>query len=314
MWELALVGARLLQFTSALILCGSSLFYLYGLQSHAPSSTASPLRGCPGYVLFGAACGVLLGSALWLSSQTVLLTGNPASAIDPATLWVVLSDTSFGKVNLLRVSLAALALAGLLWVQRPRRRWMMMTILGGAIAASFAWTGHGGIDEGIPGIIHLWADVLHLWAAAIWLGALAPLLILVLLSLNSKSEDEARHVGFALAAFSGIGTAVVSVLVISGLINSWFLIGPAQWVSLFSAKYGILLSLKLILFGLMLFLAALNRYRLTPRLTSSLEQEGQAIAALSALRGSLIAESGLGLLVIWLVSWLGTLEPPSSGM
>ncbi|MGY9106868.1 MAG: copper homeostasis membrane protein CopD, partial [Alphaproteobacteria bacterium] len=192
--------------------------------------------------------------------------------------------------------------------------WSIIAVIGGAIAASFAWTGHGGIHEGVSGIIHLWADVLHLLAAAIWLGALAPLLILVLRSLSTQSEDEARRVGFALAAFSGIGTAIVAVLVISGLINSWFLIGPAQWTSMFSAKYRILLSLKLILFGLMLFLAALNRYRLTPRLTASLGQQGQAMTALSSLRASLIAESGLGLLVIWLVSWLGTLEPPSSGM
>lgn len=98
-----------------------------------------------------------------------------------------------------------------------------------------------------------------------------------------------RHVDSALAAFrlvrfSAIGLSVVAALLLSGLINTWFLIGPSRWRSLLATAYGVVLLIKLGLFGMMLVLAALNRYRAAPALGAALDTRRSAQPALRALR------------------------------
>ncbi|MFX5578711.1 CopD family protein, partial [Acinetobacter baumannii] len=62
-----------------------------------------------------------------------------------------------------------------------------------------------------------------------------------------------------------MGTLIVGSLVITGALNYWLIVGPTV-TGLFSSPYGQLLIAKLGLFGLMLALAAANRYRLSPLL------------------------------------------------
>jgi putative copper resistance protein D len=68
---------------------------------------------------------------------------------------------------------------------------------------------------------------------------------------------------------------------------------------------------KLVLFCLMLGLAAANRFVFTPALTRSLEHDGTQ--DLGALRASVLAETLLAVLVLALVAWLGVMPPPEAG-
>ncbi len=106
---------------------------------------------------------------------------------------------------------------------------------------------------------------------------------------------------------------VVALLIVSGLINSWILIGPSNLGSLFTSLYGLLLVAKLLLFGLMLLLAAANRYFLTPSLAAAIET-GNTSSAIGSLRRSLAIETGFAITILALVAWLGLLAPPASGM
>ncbi len=133
-------------------------------------------------------------------------------------------------------------------------------------------------------------------------------------SIASRSPADAHVTEHALRRFSGVGVAVVSLLILTGAVNSWFLIGPARWHGLFTTPYGRLLVVKLTLFALMLMLAAANRYGLVPALnaSSSSTAPSPTFLALKALRLSVILETTLGLLVIAVVAVLGTLAPPVS--
>lgn len=82
-------------------------------------------------------------------------------------------------------------------------------------------------------------------------------------------------------------------------------------MTLSSTRYGQLLVAKLILFGFMVALAAANRFRLTPAFDQAI-QSGDASSALRLLRRSLSIEGSAALLILGLVAWLGTLEPPMS--
>lgn len=288
-----LESARLAQFVGAVILFGSPLFLLYTPRLPAPAALRPKLA---------AACALLLAGALaYVSGQTALMMDGPNAAFDPASLWTVMTGTQFGLAAGSRIAAALAALAVCLSGPLERGRTGALAILGGLSLASFAWSGHGAADDGLSGAIHLTADVIHLLAAGVWLGALT---VLVLHVFAKATSPEALHAG--LKGFSGVGTAGVAAIVATGLVNSWFLIGPAHISALLNSTYGGLLLAKLVVFAAMLGLAALNRYVLTPRLAAS------ADLALPALKRSLLVESVAGFLVLALVSALGAVPPPGS--
>ncbi|WP_175817931.1 CopD family protein, partial [Burkholderia diffusa] len=65
---------------------------------------------------------------------------------------------------------------------------------------------------------------------------------------------------------------------------------------------------KLAVFGLMLALAAANRFHLTPLLEASIRR-GDHQGAILALRKSLFVESGAATAILALVAVLGTMSP-----
>ena len=103
--------------------------------------------------------------------------------------------------------------------------------------------------------------------------------------------------------FSGMGYIAVSVLILTGLINSWFLVG--SFSGLITTAYGQLLLVKLVLFAGMLGLAMANRFWLVPSLIQS---ANGSTASLLKLRQHVTGEQVLGALVLLIVSILGTME------
>jgi putative copper resistance protein D len=235
--------------------------------------------------------------------------GTTLGQVDRATISVMVSQTAMGWAWLARVAALVLALGLALWPRLPNRvRATGLTGAGFIAVASLAWFGHGAAGEGARGLIHLVADIVHLLATSAWIGAL-PMLLVLVGARGAVTPSRIAMARSALAGFATAGTAMVGAIVVSGLINGAFLIAPGALPSLGAGPYGRILIAKLLLFGLMLVCAALNRFRLAPRLAAA--SRGQDVAAaLAALRGSIMIEALLALLVLGSVGWLGTLEPP----
>lgn len=307
--ETAVVGLRWVQYAASFVLAGGALFALYALPARGPSSAAA--LAWPRRVLAGSAAVLFLATVLGLLTQTAVVAGAPSAALDPTALASVLTDMAMGPSSVARGLCAALAL-GLLVIMRPAApAWVATAGLGGVATASLAWMGHGAATEGAGSRVHLAADIAHLAAAAVWIGAIVFFLIL---AQRADRTDKDRLSAFhaALAGFSGVGSALVAVLVATGLINSGFLVGMAGLPGLFTTLYGRLLLLKLLVFGAMLALAAANRFRLTPALRGALDDPDRAAGAVVALRKSLALEAGAALAVLALAAWLGRLAPLSS--
>ena len=128
--------------------------------------------------------------------------------------------------------------------------------------------------------MHILADSLHLLAAGAWLGGLVGLLDLIVTSLYRKNASN-RQACEAALRFSMMGYIAVAILVASGLINSWFLVG--SFTNLVSTTCGRLLLLKLTLFAAMVGFAGVNRFVVVPSLVRS-----SAIAVNPSLRRLLI--------------------------
>ena len=303
MTDWGIVAARFLQFGPALLLFGTPLFFLYGVAPELPRSKRS-LK----YILAAAGICSFAGAIWWVLAETAMIFSDPGQ-FTPGAVWTVLTGTGFGRAAFLRIILIGVAIVVPFVMRWSRQAWIVQAVIGAAVVASFAWTGHGVKDEGVAGFVHLVGDIVHLLAAAVWVGALLALAALLIESVRGRSG--AREALRGLEGFSSIGVAVVALLLLSGIINSWFLVGPSHIKQLLTSPYGLLLDAKLLLFVGMLALAAANRYHLTPRLNAEVAQTGSQEKSLAVLRRSVVWETGLALLVLAVVSLMGTLEPPA---
>lgn len=308
MLEPAVVLLRFIQYVGAATLFGTPLLFLYALGRHGPDFVDGARWPRP--LVAGSALLLLAGSTFGLIAQTALMAGSWAEGLKAASLTYVATDTGLGRAALARAACAVAALA-VLAAMRPRARlWGLTASVGGLACASFAWMGHGAATEGAVGMAHLASDMVHSLAGAAWIGALVG--FSALLRPARPSLGESRAIFNALHGFSGFGSALVGLLIATGAVNSWFLVGPEDIDGLWTTPYGRLLSAKLALFMGMLGLAAANRWRLTPALARAVSTGGDPSRALKALRQSVIFETALAGVVLALVAWLGTMAPPSS--
>jgi putative copper resistance protein D len=309
-FELAVIVLRWLQMMGAMVLFGSSLFFIYALPRTGVGSAAAVRWPRP--LLMTSAAALLIACLLGFLAQTVVLAGSVQDALQPDALNAAATGMSFGKSSIVRAAASLLFVIAFPFIKPGRLAWSLAAAAGGMICASLAWMGHGAATPGAAGLLHAAGDIVHTLAAGVWTGALV--VFLILLVTDGRQPAEARpSLHAALHTFSGIGSVMVAVLVASGLVNSWFMVGLAGLPSLLATSYGQLLVLKLVLFLGMLGLAAANRFRLTPWLGHALKQISPPLAAIAALRKSLVWETGLSIAVIALVAWFGTLAPPTGG-
>ena len=303
MLEVAVAALRWLQYSGTVVLLGAPLFLL-----HSFRTTDGPDLGWARHALIVAAAVVVLAALAALVAQTAVMAGSLSEAVKPASLSFMVTGTALGVAMVVRAATALLGLLAITLMKPGRAAWVLIATVGLVIAASFAWTGHGAATQGPGGAVHLIADIIHAIAAALWLGALAALTILLIR--RAGSDDLALH--RALQGFAGLGTFAVGLLVLTGLVNSWFLIGPDRIAGLGAGLYGRLLIAKLALFTLMLALAAGNRFRLTPGLGSVLARGENSREALQRLRRSVVTETLVGAVMLAVVAVMGTLAPPSA--
>jgi copper resistance protein D len=248
---------------------------------------------------------------IWLQLQAASMSDLPfTEAMTPDVLSTVLNDTQFGLVTEIRFGLAIVLAACLTYDRFALAR---LLALGAALAltAAIAWTGHAGATPGEWGKLHLAADALHLCAAAGWIGGLVPLALLLATARRNKALQSAALARGAAERFSILGIVSVATLVVTGIVNAWILVGSFQ--ALVMSGYGRLLMLKVVVFGLMLVFAAVNRFWLSPRLALA-SADAARLQALRQLTVNSVAEIALGFAIFAIVGVLGTLHPAIHGL
>lgn len=248
-----------------------------------------------------------VGAGGGLLAQTAMMAGGWAPALELAAIGYVIQSTSLGVAHLARAALALTGVALLILGGADRRARLGAVMAFAAATASFAWSGHGATSEGSLGPVHLIADIIHALGAAVWLGALAGFCLMLLRGARTP-VDAVAH---SLAGFATVGTASVVALVFTGLINTAFLVGADGVTRIASSTWGLLLLAKLALFGLMLGLAAHNRFTLTPALANAVAS-GEAAQSLRRLRISIGVEMAAGVALLGLVAAMGVQMPPAS--
>ena len=231
---------------------------------------------------------------VWLLAEAAYIAGSHRLGAGLALLGPVLGETNFGRLLIAR--LALLTLAAILFGDGQRRGRAWVATVPVAIATMLqAGLGHGAAMGGVEGIALAIALALHVTAAGLWLGGLAPLLMVVTTAPPSEAHWAARR-------FSVLGAVCVTVLVITAGVQGGLLIGSVR--AFVNTDYGRVAAGKLILFLVLLVIAARNCFRLTSGLVSP-----SGARSRTGLRRAIIGEAVIGSAVILLAGVLMELPP-----
>jgi putative copper resistance protein D len=309
-----LIWARAIHFAATMLVAGIVLFAVFiatpAWRGAAGEAVAIEVRARLAVMAWiGLALAAIAGAA-WLVLTAAAMSEQPAAQIfGDGVLWTVLSQTTFGRAWLVRFVLACALAATLPALLSPRNHkapWLeaAAVVLAAAFAGALAWSGHAAGGLGGEAILHPAADVLHLIAAAAWVGALLPLIVLFA---AAGTDDASLAIArTATTRFSILGIVSVGTLLVTGIVNTYYLAGSVP--ALLHTDYGRLLLIKIALFLAMVAIATVNRFRLTPQL---LQQASVAASrdALRQLRRNAAIETLAGATIIAIVAALGTMPP-----
>jgi putative copper resistance protein D len=246
----------------------------------------------------------LLSALLWFWLEVASMNELSLKDVLSTTAWqTVLFETQFGRVWQLRLGLIAAAFvlvaSALAQIQASRMLIAVLWLISVVFLISLAWISHAAAATLHPfGVL---GDMLHLCAAGLWMGGLVPLVIF--LAHTSASFSLAEIVPRVLRRFSTLSLCCVSVLVASGISNSWLLVGSVS--ALFTTPYGRLLLVKLTLFAALVAFGARNRFLVKAKLLKA--PAGPHLV--SQLRRNVLYEVCLGAAVVAIVACLGITPP-----
>ncbi|MBV9878512.1 MAG: CopD family protein [Verrucomicrobia bacterium] len=312
MFWLALVQA--IHIAASILLAGMFAFRLVVLapvaSRHNCGDRFQPrFKGMWGGLALVAWLTVVVSAILWFDLVAASMSGAAMLfEVDVNTLQTVLLQTHFGRLWAFRL-VGCLIVGILLFSGSPEQ---IIAVLSFAILASLAVAGHSGAIVVNTGPWPVFSDIGHLVAAAFWPGGLLPLLLLLLKQDRAAPQGDRMFIAEVVRRFSGLSLVVVGILVATGLLNTYFIVGSPG--ALFTTDYGRLLLFKIVLFILMLGLGALNLLVLKPRLSRAAMIENQiagtAVMPAQSLIRSVAAEAFLAAVVVLVVGFLGATPPP----
>ena len=299
------VAVRAVLYIDLLTMFGIGVFGLNGLRSAEHAVRVLPLRRW----LAGMAVLGLLVSVMQIVVMAASMSGVPLTVVNGDVLEKLINGTLIGTAWKVRMAaLLTMVPVSVLVARTPRAGLLLAIVFAGVAVATFAWAGHGAMNSGAIGWLHLGADVVHLFAAGAWIGAIAALCTLLFDGRVALNAVRLSLLYCALKDFASTGTVVVGLILLTGILNLWIIVGMPNVLSLPNHAYGRLLLVKIALFVAMLCLAAGNRFRLSPAL-GRVHEQGDPRTALAMLRVSLAAEAGCALTILAITAWLGTLAP-----
>jgi copper transport protein len=234
----------------------------------------------------------LFGAVLSIGLQGLDILGLPLSALLSAAPWRIAMGTSLGPSLLIAIAAMVLSVLALRSAStRPARAPSALALAGTGLAL----TASGHAATASPQALTVPSIFLHVTGVAFWLGALAPLTILLLREKSAALPIVMR--------FSSVAVAVVVVLVATGVALA--IVQLESISALIDTSYGAILSIKLVLVGVLLTLAVLNRFRFTPRLQQGAQSE-------RPLLRSVAVECVLALAILLAVAGWRFTPPPRS--
>jgi len=284
-WAIFATALRALFYAAFLLGAGGSLFLVF-VDRQSPTVRADRRDSLAACI----AAALLLAVSLGVEGASAA-AAPLAGLLDPAVWRIGIRTTMGGSAA---VTLFGLAMLILGLVQRISQAASVVMVAGAILAAAgFGVTGHAATAE--PRWLTTPLLVLHVLCAAYWAGALVPLY-------RRLGREPGRVTAPVVARFSRLALGIVPVLFAAGLAVAFVQVRTPE--GLIATAYGQRLVAKLILVTGVLFLAGLNKLKLTPAL-----ERGEPGAA-RFLRRSIAAELMLIAGIVVATAMLGQVTPP----
>ena len=333
--SVALTLARTAAFTSHAFLFGALVLLLLVLRpSFLPLDAeawaagrrrvSGRLEGIVQASLTGSAVATIVALAL----QAALVSEGSGGEVDSDSIFGALG-TRFGQLYVLRFPLLvglAILLVGRVrqWSlagtgdERPapgRGWWVGWAGLSGALLMTSTLSGHAAVAT--PRVLSIATDLLHLVCGAIWFAGIIILCLVLPDAWRGKDDlDRLKLLAPTVSRFSKVALVTFSLLGITGVVNSLLHVGALD--DLIDTSYGRALSAKIVVYGLILALGAMNHFVLRKRLESATDAADASVAR-NTFRRTIAAELTLALIVMALTGLLTGLArtkenvPPPSG-
>ena len=294
LWEIIGGISRFIIYLAALVAAGVAFFLAFIHDRAEDRWRIVPFVRIGSILALFSAIGIVM-------SQAALLTGKGAGAVtDSNVLRDVLNQNLGWSLALLMIGLAAVHLSTDIAKKVVSQS---LALSGGlAITVSFAVWGHA--TELSPTAISLAANAIHATAAALWLGGLVGLVMVLSLRAPETVGSTAGIIGrFSLMAFWSVIALTIAglTLTITGSDASLNSILTTTWGQLILAKIGLTLIVVLI--------AAWNRRKLVPSLTSPTENASELAVRWATLLRTIRAEAVLLVAVIALTAIVVNVPP-----
>ena len=232
----------------------------------------------------------LVSAAAALGLQGLDLLDLPPGGLLTAAPWKAAAATSLFQ-SLLIAGVAMIAGIVALRSRGARGSGALSAFALAGVGLSLASSGHAATAT--PQWLTAPAVFLHGVGVAFWVGALAPLAVM--------AWRPAQPLLPVLNRFSQAAIFVLAMLVLTGLALAVVQLG--SFGALIGSPYGIILSIKLALVAVLLGLAALNRFRLTPALAADPRNTRPLVR-------SVVAECVIALAVLAVVAGWRFTPPP----
>jgi copper transport protein len=190
----------------------------------------------------------------------------------------------------------------------PARAWIALLPVAYLVFLP-ALSGHGSTQS--PVGVLLPANVLHVTAMTAWLGGLVALLLAVPAATRRLEPAERTPVlAGVLVRFSTVALTAVGVLLVTGLVQAFFLIRHLDLI--FTTAYGRAVFIKLVLLLVLIGCGAINRQRTVPRLQAAARARQSPGADGVVLRRTLRAEVALVAAVLVVTGALAGYAPANT--
>ncbi|HUZ91337.1 MAG TPA: CopD family protein, partial [Methylocella sp.] len=289
----------------AAIVVGSGVLIWYTRDALEPAG-GSIWRRRVVLAVFAASVVSAIATAAGAIGAAAAAAGTSAFSVDGAVIEKFLFHTGVGRIAIVEIAIAATACvpAIIAWVTVKNTKVSDLALFAAALVAAVGLATVPFASHPITlnaQIFGVSSAVVHRWALSLWLGGLPALILLI--GAGPIPDDTRRLAAVVLRRFSQLASGAMVVILLSGGLLTWFLVG--NFPGMIGTEYGRLLSLKLVLLGGVLFIASGLQRQLLPML----ELKPSDPVFLSYARRVKL-ETVLAVLIVVIASDMAGLAPP----
>ncbi len=268
MIEVIAAIARWIQLIANLILLGSCVFF--AIASTRKRAYIEPWIEGLERVFPWLAISIPVGLLIILITTIVQITATTGNLWQPEVWFGIVKDTRVGQIWMWRTILSILLLFVVVYlrkVSKTRWRYILCAVIASLPLIAGSLASHTAAEE--LSLIAVMPYALHLILVGIWFGALPAFLLLIYEDNRHGSSKKVRNFEFeTLKRFSFIALPTMLLIILTGIVVG-DRIFDGHYAALVATPYGLLLSAKLLLLGVILLIASRVRSYWLPLLVDN---------------------------------------------